>query len=202
MDTLSLLRFAHIVGLMVMSAGLIGVFIMDMRSRQLRDLSLFAQAVTLIALFYDGLVVPGALVLLVSGSWLIVSFYGGWAFLNTPWLAGMVLLFALEFIEGNTITRLYFMRLRRLSRAAMATGAITPELARARAEQLASFTHFLDMPILLVIVSLGMLRPSDWTQFVIGATIAVTIAAVLNYFVPRLYPWSGEARKETPTLPQ
>jgi hypothetical protein len=43
-----------------------------------------------------------------------------------------------------------------------------PELAQARAEQLASFTHFLDIPILLVIVSLGALRPSDWTQFVIG----------------------------------
>jgi hypothetical protein len=38
-------------------------------------------------------------------------------------------------------------------------GRVTPELARARGEQLASFTHFLDLPILLVIVSLGALRP-------------------------------------------
>ena len=37
-------------------------------------------------------------------------------FLTVPWLAGMVLLFAFELIEGNTITRLYFMRLRRLTR--------------------------------------------------------------------------------------
>jgi hypothetical protein len=29
-----------------------------------------------------------------------------------------------------------------------------------RGERLASFTHFLDIPILLVIVSLGMLRPA------------------------------------------
>ena len=84
-----------------------------------------------------------------------------------------------------------------MSRAATAVGAITPELAHARAEQLASFTHFLDIPILLVIVSLATLRPSDWTQFVIGATSAVTIAAVLNYFVPRLYPWTEDTRKET-----
>jgi hypothetical protein len=41
---------------MLMSAGLIGVFVSDMRSRQVRDLKLFAQAVTLIAVFYDGLV--------------------------------------------------------------------------------------------------------------------------------------------------
>ena len=76
------------------------------------DLKLFAQAVMLITVFYDGLVVPGALLLLGSGIWLIVSYYDGWSFLTIPWLAGMVLLFAFEFIEGNTITRLYFMRLR------------------------------------------------------------------------------------------
>jgi len=192
MEQYLLLRFAHLVGLMLMSAGLIGVFVADMRSRQVRDVKLFAQAVTFIALFYDGLVVPGALVLLASGTWLIVSSYGGWEFLKVPWLVGMVILFAFEFIEGNTITRLYFMRLRRLARAALAEERVTPELADVRAEQLASFTHFLDIPILLVIVSLGALRPTDWTQFVIGIMIAVAAASLLNYFIPRLYPWGGE----------
>lgn len=192
MDQFLFLRFAHLVGLMLMSAGLIGVFVADMRSRQVRDVKLFAQAVTLIAIFYDGLVVPGVLLLLASGTWLIVSYYGGWEFLKAPWLIGMVILFALEFIEGNTITRLYFMRLRRLARAALVEERVTPELARARAEQLASFTHFLDIPILLVIVSLGALRPSDWTQFVIGIVIAVAAASLLNYFIPRLCPWGGE----------
>jgi uncharacterized membrane protein len=132
MDQYLLLRFAHLVGLMLMSAGLIGVFVADMRSRQVRDVKLFAQAVTFIAVFYDGLVVPGALLLLASGTWLIVSSYGGWEFLKVLWLVGMVILFAFEFIEGNTITRLYFMRLRRLARSAHAA----PELADVRAEQL------------------------------------------------------------------
>jgi uncharacterized membrane protein len=192
MDQFLLLRFAHLVGLMLMSAGLIGVFVADMRSRQVRDLKLFAQAVTFIAIFYDGLVVPGALLLLASGTWLVVSYYDGWQFLDVPWLVGMVILFALEFIEGNTITRLYFMRLRRLARAALAAERMTPELAHARAEQLASFTHFLDIPILLVIVSLGALRPSDWTHFATGIVIAVATASLLNYIIPRLYPWGGE----------
>jgi hypothetical protein len=105
----------------------------------------------------------------------------------------MVLLFALEFVEGNTITRLYFIRLRHLARVAVTEARMTPELARARAEQLASFTHFLDIPILMVIVSLGALRLSNWTQFVIGVVIAVAAASLLNYFIPRLYPWGGEA---------
>jgi hypothetical protein len=56
MDQFLLQRFAHLVGLMLMSAGLIGVFVTDMRSR---------------------------------GTWLIVSYHGGWEFLNAPWLVGM-----------------------------------------------------------------------------------------------------------------
>lgn len=198
MDKYLLLRFAHLVGLMLMSAGLIGVFVADMRSRQVREVTLFAQAVTFIAVFYDGLVVPGALLLAASGTWLIVEYHGGWswAFLSTPWLAGMVLLFALEFVEGNTITRLYFMRLRRLTRIAVAQGRVTEELARARGEQLASFTHYLDIPLLLVIVSLGALRPADWTQFVVATGAAVIAATVLNTAIPRLYPleWRSWAR--------
>jgi hypothetical protein len=191
MDAYLLLRFAHLVGLMLISAGLIGVFVADMRSRQVRDLKLFAQAVDLVALFYDGLVVPGALLLLASGTWLIVDYYDGWRFVGVPWLAGMVLLVAVEFVEGNTITRLYFTRLRRLTRQALADGSITPELARARGEQLASFTHFLDIPILLVIVSLGALRPTDWKQFAVATVLAVAVATLLNTVIPRLYPWRG-----------
>jgi hypothetical protein len=72
------------------------------------------------------------------------------------------------------------MRLRRLARTAVTEGRVTPELARARAEQLASFAHFLDIPILLVIVSLGALRPGNWTQFVIATAIAVAVASLLS----------------------
>jgi hypothetical protein len=114
--TYELLRLGHVIGVVLMGAGLIGVFLADLRSRQLADdLALFAEAIRNIAVFYDGLVVPGALLLLASGAWMIVEFYGGWEFLQVPWLVGMVGLFAFEFIEGNTVTRLYFMRMRRLT---------------------------------------------------------------------------------------
>lgn len=105
--TYSLLRFIHLLGLTLIGAGLIGVWYADLRSRQVRDLLLIAEGVRTIAVLYDGLVVPGALLLLGSGTWLIVTTYGGWAFLGMPWLAGMVALFAFEFVEGNTVTRLY-----------------------------------------------------------------------------------------------
>lgn len=196
--TYEILRLLHIIGLSLIAGGLIGVFMSDLRSRQLVELAPFAETIRNIAVFYDGVVVPGALLLLGSGAWLIIEFHGGWDFLETPWLLGMVVLFAFEFIEGNTITRLYFMRLRRLTREAAEKGGVTPELLAAREhELLPTFTHFLDIPLLLVIVSLGVIRPDTWTHAVVGIGIAILVATALTALLPRLYPWRPElpARK-------
>jgi uncharacterized membrane protein len=193
--TYMLLKFAHLLGAILIGAGLIGVWMSDLRSRQLRELNALSEAVRNIAVFYDGVVVPGALLLLASGTWMIVEFYGGWDFLKVPWLLGMVVLFAFEFVEGNTVTRLYFMRLRRVTRDALQRGAITPELEKARGEGIPTFTHFLDLPILFLIVALGTIRPTGWTLFIVGAVVATVVAAVLSLYIPRLYPW-GEANLE------
>jgi uncharacterized membrane protein len=188
----ALSRFAHILGAILIGAGLIGVWVSDLRSRQTRELVRFSEAVRNIAVFYDGVVVPGALVLLVSGAWMIAQFFGGWNFLSIPWLAGMVALFAFEFIEGSTVTRLYFMRLCRLTQEALRVGEFTPELEKARAENVPTFTHFLDLPLLFLIVALGTLRPDNWSLFAVGSLVAVAVAIVLTIFIPRLYPWAAK----------
>jgi uncharacterized membrane protein len=188
--TYAVLKLAHVIGAILIGAGLIGVWVSEMRSRQVRDLSAFSEAVRNIAVFYDGIVIPGALILLVSGTWMIAEFFGGWSFMSMPWLAGMVYLFVFEFIEGNTITRLYFMRLRRLTREALSVGAFTPQLEKARAENVPTFTHFLDLPMLFLIVSLGALRPESWVLFVVGSLVALAVAIALTFLVPRLYPWA------------
>jgi uncharacterized membrane protein len=187
----SLLKFFHILGAVLIGAGLIGVRMADLRSRQLRELAPFSEAIRNI--FYDGLVVPGALLLLISGTWITMRFYGGWNFLQIPWLAGMVGLFAFEFIEGNTITRLYFMRLRRLTRSALDAGHVTPELQRARGELVPTFTHFLDLPLLFLIIALGTTQPTTWTLFFAGSFAAVALATLLTLVIPRLYPWGSKA---------
>lgn len=188
--TYPLLNLAHIIGAILIGSGLIGVWLNDMRSRQSRDLMRFSEAVRNIAVFYDGLVVPGAILLVISGSWLISEFYGGWNFIYVPWLAGMAFLFAFEFIEGNTVTRIYFMRLRRLTLQALQVGQFTPELEKARAENIPTFTHFLDLPILFVIISLGSLKPDTWTLFVVGLLVSIALATAMTNLIPRLYPWS------------
>lgn len=188
-----LLKFTHVLGAILIGGGLIAVWLSDLRSRQLRELPRFAEAVRNVAVFYDGVVVPGAVLLLLSGTWLIVEFFGGWRFLEVPWLAGMVILFVFEFIEGNTVTRRYFMRLRKLTDEAQRLGGFTRELERARAESIATFTHFLDLPILFLIVALGVIRPDTWTVFLAGLAASITIATVLTAYIPRLYPWSVPA---------
>ncbi|MBN8873869.1 MAG: DUF2269 family protein [Rhodospirillales bacterium] len=192
MDVQLLMRLLHVLGVVVMGAGLVGVWMTDLRSRQLQDLASFAEAIRTIAVFYDGLVVPGALMLMASGIWFVVSVYGGWNALEVPWLVGMAGLFAFEFVEGNTVTRMHFMRLRRLSRVALALGEITPELARRRADVTPTFTHFLDLPILFLIIALGVTRPDDWAVFLAGSATALVVATALSVAVPRLYPWRTE----------
>lgn len=184
--TYLLLKFIHILGTLLMGSGLIGVWMADLRTRQSRELNVFAEAVRNITIFYDGLVVPGAFLLLISGTWMVVEFYGGWHFLEIPWLAGMVILFIFEFIEGNTVTRRYFMKVHRLTKQALLVEAITPELEKAREESVATFTHFLDLPILFLIVALGTIKPNTWTLFVVGTLMAITIATVLTLYITRL----------------
>ena len=189
--TYELLKLAHIIGAVLIGGGLIGVWLSDLRSRQSRELVRFSESVRNIAVFYDGVVVPGAIVLLISGTWLIVEFFGGWNFISIPWLAGMVFLFVFEFIEGNTVTRIYFMRLRRLTQEALQVGELTPELEKARAENIPAFTHFLDLPMLFLIITLGALKPDTWEVFIVGSLAAIALATALTLFIPRLYPWTA-----------
>lgn len=192
--TYDLLKLAHILGAVLIGGGLIGVWLSDLRSRQSSELVRFSEAVRNIAVFYDGVVVPGAIILLTSGAWMVAAFFGGWDFVATPWLAGMVFLFAFEFIEGNTVTRLYFMRLRRLTKEALRVGAFTPELEKARAENVPTFTHFLDLPMLFLIVALGALKPNNWNLFFIGSFVAIAVSAAMTILIPRLYPWAANQK--------
>jgi hypothetical protein len=66
--TYTLLKLALVIGAILIGGGLIGVWFADLRSRQLREIQAFSEAVRNIAVFYDGVVIPGALLLLASGA--------------------------------------------------------------------------------------------------------------------------------------
>lgn len=57
--------------------GLIGVWLPDLRARKSQEHVRFSEAVRNIAAFYDGVVVPGALIVLASGGWMTARYFGG-----------------------------------------------------------------------------------------------------------------------------
>ena len=97
------------------------MFLADWRGRHATDAGSFAEAARFVALFYDGLVVPGALLIAASGLWLMHELALG--FFGQPWLVGMWGLFVFEFVEGNTITRRVYRRTMRQAQGALAATA-------------------------------------------------------------------------------
>jgi hypothetical protein len=85
--------------------------------------------------------------------------------------------------------RLYFMKLRRLTQRALDAGEISAELERERAKRIPTFTHYLDLPMLFLIIALGVLKPATWAVFFYGSSIAIAVATPFTVMVPRIYPW-------------
>jgi uncharacterized membrane protein len=184
MDYYSLLRLGHIVGFTMLGGGLLAVFVSELRAYRTSDVHRFAEAAWYTATFYDGLVLPGAVLVALSG--LLLIFELGLGLFTEPWLVGMWGLFLFEFVEGNTITRRQFQRTLRRSRAALESGQLTV-LDRAEARTaLGRFTHFLDLPLFLVIVYCGAMRPDSWAHVLAAIAVALAATMILSAAVPRL----------------
>jgi hypothetical protein len=184
MDYYLLLRLGHIAGFILLGGGLLAVFVSELRAHTTDDVHVFAEAVWYTAIFYDALVLPGALLVGLSG--LLLIFELGLGFFEEPWLVGMWGLFLFEFVEGNTITRIEYRRTLRQSRKALAEGHLTPDLRNQARNVLGRFTHFLDVPLFAGIVYCGAIRPAAWSHVIVAILVAVALAAALTFVVPRL----------------
>ena len=184
MDYYTLLKFLHIIGLVVLGGGLLAVFVSELRAYGTNDIGIFSEAARYAAIFYDALVAPGAVILAISGVLLVFELRLG--FFDDPWLVGMWALFAFEFVEGNTVTRVQFRRALRVSRRALAEGHLTPEVRREARATMGTFTHFLDIPLFGVIVYCGAARPSDWLDILVALILAVLVSMSLAIIVPRI----------------
>ncbi len=184
MDYYTLLKLAHIVGFILLGAGLLAVFISELRAYRTRDIRVFAEAAWYTAVFYDALTLPGAVLAGLSGVLLILVL--GLPLFSEPWLVGMWGLFLFEFIEGNTVTRIQFRRTLRKSVKAVQLGELSDEVRNEARTLLGQITHFLDVPLFLVIVHCGAVRPGSWGHLVTAIIAAVAAAMVLTFVIPRL----------------
>lgn len=185
MDYYTLLKFSHIVGFILLGGGLLAVFISEYQAYRTADMKEFAEASRYTAIFYDSFAIPGALLVGISGFFLILEL--GIGFFEEPWVVGMWGLFLFEFIEGNTVTRIQFRRTLRRSRDALARGVPLTDHVRDEARgMLSQIVHFLDIPLFTVIVYCGTFRPDSWAHVFIAIAIGVSVAAMLTILVPRL----------------
>ena len=110
--------------------------------------------------------VPGSLLLLVSGTWLICQHHGwAWAW-SQPWLLAMLGITLLEFTEGITVTRAHLAR-------AMAGEPSAGDLA-----------PHLDLPLFAAALWLGVTRPLElWP--VLAAVLLALLAAGAMWMAAR-----------------
>jgi uncharacterized membrane protein len=185
MDYYTLLKFAHIVGFILLGGGLLAVFVSELQAYRTTDIRVFAEALRYTASFYDSFVISGALLVGVSGFFLIREL--GLGFFEEPWLVGMWGLFLFEFIEGNTVTRIQFRRALRRSREALAHGGpLTNDIRDEVRSLLNRIVHFLDVPLFTLIVYCGTVRPDSWSHVLGAIIIALAVALLLMITIPRL----------------
>ncbi len=185
MDYYTLLKFGHIVGFILLGGGLLAVFMSEFQAYKTADIRVFAEAARYTAIFYDSLAVPGAILVGISGFFLVLEL--GVGFFGDPWIVGMWGLFLFEFIEGNTVTRVQFRKALRRSQDALARGdPLTGDLRDEARGVFNKVTHFLDIPLFTVIVYCGTVRPETWTHVLVAVGIGLTAAALLAGLMPRL----------------
>ncbi len=180
-----LLKFAHILGFILLGGGLLAVFISELRAYRTSQIQVFAEASRYTAIFYDALAIPGALLVGVTGFFLILELELG--FFTEPWVVGMWGLFLFEFVEGNTLTRFQFRKALRHCEDALAHKQVLSEDLREKSRSLLNrFVHFLDIPLFTVIVYCGTVRPESWGHVLAVAAAGVITGAVLTFLVPYL----------------
>jgi len=184
MDSYFLFRLMHFAGFIMLGGGLLAVFVSEWQAYRANGAPAFAESARYTAIFYDALALPGAVLLGVSGFFLIRRLGVGW--FDAPWLVGMWGLFVFEFIEGNTITRIQFRRTLRLSRSIGESEPLTEARRREARSLIGQVAHFLDIPLFSAIVYFGVVRPDSWSEAGAAIGLAVCVAALLTVFVPRL----------------
>jgi len=191
MDYYTLLKFGHIIGFTLLGGGLLAVWVSEFQGYRTDDMKEFAESSRYTAIFYDFLVIPGALTVGTTGFFLVREL--GIGFFEEPWIVGMWGLFLFEFVEGNTITRIQFRKTMRRSQRASEKGNVLTEEIRDDARSLINqIVHFLDIPMTTVIIYCGTVRPDSWAHVFTAITIALCVTALLVIFVPRLARRGGQ----------
>jgi uncharacterized membrane protein len=160
-DTAALLRPLHVMVAVVFIAGLLGRAVAFRQARTARTLEATAALLTLSDWFDRRLVVPGSLLVLLSG--MVITWVGRWPLFTAPgrpsWLlvSLALLLLPVGFIPSVLVPQ----RVRRQAAlaAAVQVGRRTPELEAALRAAVVRRLRTVELGIVLVVSVLMMLKP-------------------------------------------
>jgi hypothetical protein len=176
------LVIAHVLGAALLGAAVAAGLVAATRVRRARTPGQVLDALAGASTAARRIAAPAAILLLVSGSWLAVGYFGGWTSARIPWLAAMAGLFALEALRVNTLVRRDESRLARLAERALEQGRITPELELARTRPMQAFGRTLEVTMYLLIVALGAFRLTSWPAVLAGVAAALLVALALAFY--------------------
>ncbi|WP_127114446.1 DUF2269 family protein [Shimia sediminis] len=176
----TLMKLAHLIGILLVSAGLFSVLVQDILSRRMATQESHFSAVRVMTVSYNALTLPGAAVLFASGGWLIANYYGPIEVLVTPWLGGMVGLFSLWLIVLHVKVRLDLRRLGRLFNV----DHTLRDIETLRNNGFSMFVLGLDVSLLILILTLGTFQPQNWVMVLAGIGFALEWALIATVFLP------------------
>jgi uncharacterized membrane protein len=159
--TAALLRLLHVMLAVAFIAGLVGRAVAFRQARTARTLEATAALLTLSDWFDRRLVVPGSLLVLLSG--IVITWVGRWPLFTSPgrptWLlvSLALLLLPVSFIPSVLVPE----RVRRQAAlaAAVQVGRRTPELEAALGAAVVRRLRTVELGIVLVVLVLMMLKP-------------------------------------------
>lgn len=173
---------AHLSGAALLGAAIVATWFVERRIRRARDCGTIKRAGRLAGALAQRVVMPGVVLLAVSGIWLVARHYGGWNFARIPWLAGMAAIFLFQSAWANLVTRPHAQRMGRLLAGTGDADPPSPALQRARSEPLARAGQALEPLLFALAVALGVLRPMDWAVVAIGGLAAALVAVAIALY--------------------
>ncbi|WP_299439653.1 DUF2269 family protein [uncultured Rhodospira sp.] len=192
MDLFTLLKFGHLVGVILFGAGLLATFVVQRQALAAMDASRLTEALRYALQFNTVLTLPGAGLIAATGTGLIMV--AGYQVPDHPWIVGMAGLFLIQGVEATTLGR---VRTRRAWSRAQTVMVRDDPLPKDGGTQILSpgfrGAHLLSLPVFGLIVFCGAVRPESWLVVLAAGSMALGVAAALTVSVPDFEDGAGTA---------
>ena len=163
MDWYILLKFLHILAVIICVGGIFARQLLRQHAKKTNEIQLFATFNQAAGRIEKVMVIPGTMAMLVLG--VILALFGGapilgflqgasqnWLLVSNILITGILVIIPTVLVPGGK-------RFEPLLQVALAKGEITPELRNAMNDKMVKFAHLYEEIGLIIVVALMVLKP-------------------------------------------